>query len=577
LKASTEKGRGFFVAATITVLVVGFLSAAIHPASSATQTPTGLIVPLYAYPTNPTWNALIQAKESDPDVPIIAIINPDSGPGSSSDPTYVAGIASLQSAGISVVGYVPTGYASVSLSTVEASATEYKAWYHVNGLFFDQMSNSPSEAGYYSSASLYAASIGLGLTIGNPGTSVPSTFVGAVSILVIYESPGFPSVSTIASSTMGDASPNFAMISYDVSSPTQTYLQSVAQYASYVYFTDGQAPDPYTGILPSFLGSLMTMISSMDSPSTTTSTTTTGAGPDLTILSQNTAGSAIVGYFTALSGQGGDQLATGYTPANYALTSGVSYTVTVSGYGSCSFDYWQDTKSADQQRTIAITSNAQLTAVYNCGTTTTGTTTTSTTTTSTTTTSTTTTSSASPGTLTVQSVDLNGNAIAGLYAVVSSSSGAVLQTGYTPLRFEGVVGAQYAVSVANYGSDVFNHWGSGSTSPIQTLTLGQSTVVTAYYATGATPATYPIMVNSYDLSGNSLTGLWVEVQSSGGAVLASGFTPFVYTGTAAATYSVTVGSFGSDVFSHWSTGSTDPTDEFALTQAMVLSAYYSTG
>ena len=112
MKSSVEKGRGFFVAATIAILVIGFLSTAIHPVSSATQTPTGLIVPLYAYPTNPTWNALIQAKQSHPNVPIIAIINPNSGPGSSSDPSYVSGIASLQSAGISVVGYVPTGYAS---------------------------------------------------------------------------------------------------------------------------------------------------------------------------------------------------------------------------------------------------------------------------------------------------------------------------------------------------------------------------------------------------------------------------------------------------------------------------------
>jgi hypothetical protein len=272
VKDSIERGRRLFVAATMTILVVGFLSSAVHPVSSATQTPAGLIVPLYAYPTDPTWNALIQAKQSNPDVPIIAIINPDSGPGSSSDPTYVSGIASLQSAGISVVGYVPTGYASVSLGTIEASATDYRDWYHVNGLFFDQMSNSQSEVSYYSGVSQFAASIGLGLTIGNPGTSVPSSFVGAVSILVIYESPGFPSVSTIASSAMGDASSNFAMISYDVSSPTQAYLQSVAQYVSYVYFTNGQAPDPYTGILPSFLGSLMTMLSSIDSPSTTTST-----------------------------------------------------------------------------------------------------------------------------------------------------------------------------------------------------------------------------------------------------------------------------------------------------------------
>jgi hypothetical protein len=159
---------------------------------------------------------------------------------------------------------VPTHYASVKLKTIDASALDYETWYHVNGIFFDQMSNSKSEASYYSTASKYATSIGLNLTVGNPGTSVPSNYVGTVNILVIYENAGFPSVSTIATSTMGDPRGNFAAIGYDVVAPTQSYLQSVAQYLGYVYFTDGRAPNPYAG-LPSYLGSLMAILSSMDS------------------------------------------------------------------------------------------------------------------------------------------------------------------------------------------------------------------------------------------------------------------------------------------------------------------------
>ena len=174
------------------------------------------------------------------------------------------------------------------------------------------------------------------------------------------------------------------------------------------------------------------MLSSIDGPGTT-STSTIGAGPSPTTCSQNTAGSPITGYFTTLSDQSGHQLATEDTPAKYALTAGASYVVTVNGYGSCSFDYWQDTKSTNNQRAVAVTSNAQLLAIYNCG--------------ATTTTSTTTTSSTPLGTLTVQSVDLNGNPVNGLDAVVSSTSGEVLQTGYSPLSFQGRVGAQYSVSV----------------------------------------------------------------------------------------------------------------------------------
>jgi hypothetical protein len=276
VKSSIEKSRGILIGGTIAILVVSFLPAAIHPVSSATSTTTGLIVPLYSYPTNPTWSTLIREKLSYPNVPLLAVINPDSGPGKSSNPNYVLGIASLQKAGIIVIGYVPTGYARVRLETVDASALHYKSWYNVNGIFFDQMSNNPSEASYYSEASQYVNSIGLDLTVGNPGTSVPSSYVGILNILVIYENAGLPSVSTIANSTLGDPRSNFAAISYRVEAPSQSYLQSVAQYLGYVYFTNGHAPDPYAG-LPSYLGSLMKELSSMDSSSTTSTTTTGGA------------------------------------------------------------------------------------------------------------------------------------------------------------------------------------------------------------------------------------------------------------------------------------------------------------
>src|ERR1700733_3548426 len=118
VKSYVEKSRGILIEGALAILVVGLLPAAIHPASSATPTTTGLIVPLYSYPTNPTWSALIEAKLSYPNVPIIAIVNPDSGPGKSPNPDYVLGVASLQKAGIVVVGYVPTGYGRVKTKTM---------------------------------------------------------------------------------------------------------------------------------------------------------------------------------------------------------------------------------------------------------------------------------------------------------------------------------------------------------------------------------------------------------------------------------------------------------------------------
>ena len=247
--------------AVMFVLTLAVIPAAVHPASAATQAQTGLMVPLYAYPTTgSTWPALIQAKEAYPNVPIIAVIDPTSTvPGSSSDSNFVSGIKSLQAAGITVVGYINTAYGAESLSTVESWIADYVNWYHVNGIFFDCMSNTAGYQSYYSSATAYADSLGLGLTVGNPGTTTLSSYVGTVNVMVIYENPGYPTASTVQSAAMGDSASNFGVMAYEVSAPTQSYLSSVAQYANWVYFTDGSGADPYD-VLPSFLDTMLSML-----------------------------------------------------------------------------------------------------------------------------------------------------------------------------------------------------------------------------------------------------------------------------------------------------------------------------
>ncbi|MHB2036611.1 MAG: spherulation-specific family 4 protein, partial [Nitrososphaerales archaeon] len=72
---------------------------------ATTSTPTGVMIPLYSYPGS-DWNVVEQAKLAHPSVPIVAIINPNNGPGGSQDPNYVAGVNNLRSAGVTVLGYV---------------------------------------------------------------------------------------------------------------------------------------------------------------------------------------------------------------------------------------------------------------------------------------------------------------------------------------------------------------------------------------------------------------------------------------------------------------------------------------
>src|SRR5579872_5995808 len=205
----------------VLILSLGFAPSHIFRSTSASS-PTGIIVPLYSYP-GASWQSLAQIKENYPSVPVIAVVNPSDGPGSY-DSNYAWGIQELQSSGITVIGYVPTDYGNIPTWQAEQQISEYKQYYGVSGIFFDQMSNVQGYEGYYSSLSSYTSSLGMWLTVGNPGASVPSSFIGTVGVIVAYENSGLPS-SSFLSGLAYDRSA-FSIISYGDSWLDQSYIQA---------------------------------------------------------------------------------------------------------------------------------------------------------------------------------------------------------------------------------------------------------------------------------------------------------------------------------------------------------------
>jgi hypothetical protein len=103
-----------YISLLVGAMLLGFT--AFPQSTHASSTPVGIAIPLYTYPTDGTWTAVINAKQSYPNVPFIAVINPSSGPGPSKDPNYVQGIKNLQAAGITVLGYVATGYITLTFT-----------------------------------------------------------------------------------------------------------------------------------------------------------------------------------------------------------------------------------------------------------------------------------------------------------------------------------------------------------------------------------------------------------------------------------------------------------------------------
>src|SRR5882762_6634510 len=183
LLVDSHRKKLYISASAITLLVLSIATASIaSPTYAAPTVHSGVVVPLYIYPDS-TWTTIALTAKANPNVPIIAIINPNNGPGSSSDPTYLAAVQNLQSSGVTVLGYVATGYGNNAISSEESQINKYHSWYNIDGIFFDEMSNTAGYESYYSTLNSFVKSNGMTYTMGNPGTSVPSSYIGILDNL----------------------------------------------------------------------------------------------------------------------------------------------------------------------------------------------------------------------------------------------------------------------------------------------------------------------------------------------------------------------------------------------------------
>src|SRR5207249_1084178 len=296
-----KSSRTFVGILSILMIVSVPLLSTPHYAVAASQ--TGVMIALYTYPDS-TWDVVAQAKTAHPSVPVVAIINPDNGPGSSRDSNYVSGIQKLHSAGVVVLGYDATGYGSNSLSSVKSVMNTWKSLYNIDGIFFDEMANWSGLESYYSNLSSYAKSLGYTMTVGNPGTDTLSSYIGTVDNLMIYENPGLPPLLALQGWHTNYDKSNFSMIAFGVNSVSQSFLTSASNYVGYIDLTNDVLDNPYDSVPPYF----GTLVADLDTGSGTIATAPqppTGLAAIAISSSQinlswfapsNNGGSAITGY-----------------------------------------------------------------------------------------------------------------------------------------------------------------------------------------------------------------------------------------------------------------------------------------
>ena len=323
---------------------------------------TSIMVPSYIYP-GAAWS---QIDAGHPPVDL-AIINPNSGPGSAADPNYASQVAASQAAGVDVVGYVHTSYGSRSLSTVEQEISEYETWYHVNGIFVDEASTSCStESSYY--APLYAyihTQPGLDLTILNPGEATNQCYMAAADVILSFEgSPAdLADAGPLPSWTADFAPGRFWGVVYGVSGASlpSTLTTLAGDGFGEVYVTDQNLPNPY-GALPSYWSQELTDASGTSAGSTPTPT------PQTVTFTTTPPSTAVVGATYSVAATGGPSgqpvvLSIDPTSGSACTLSRRVTTVTFAAVGTCVIDANQAGTAAyapapQVQQVITVTSKS---------------------------------------------------------------------------------------------------------------------------------------------------------------------------------------------------------------------------
>jgi len=180
VRATNRVGNGSWSATSSPVTPTAAVTPPPPPPTSNAQR---IAVPSYFYPGT-FWT---QLGDGAPTVGL-AVVNPNSGPGTAPDPNYVSQASATRARGIRVVGYVDTAYGLRTLSAVEADVDRQYEWYGVDGIFFDQVPNECSKIAYYQTLADYVrAKPGTHEVVLNPGASTGECFMSASDLLITFE------------------------------------------------------------------------------------------------------------------------------------------------------------------------------------------------------------------------------------------------------------------------------------------------------------------------------------------------------------------------------------------------------
>jgi Spherulation-specific family 4 len=235
-------------AAVIAVLkLAGGSAAAPCPASGR---PVSSFVPAFFEP--PDWSAAV----ADGRAPAVMILNPASGPGTAPDPGLRRAVSQASAAGSRVIGYIGTNYAHLPAAQARQEVRDYRAWYHVRGIFLDQTPTEGSQQlGYYRDLARDIRQNIAGAAIWiNPGAVPDRSYLSVANVVMIFEG-SYASYQHLTLPGWVDRYPpgRFAHTVY--AAPAGAVASAVRlardRNAGYLFLTPDAGSNPY-GALPSY-------------------------------------------------------------------------------------------------------------------------------------------------------------------------------------------------------------------------------------------------------------------------------------------------------------------------------------
>lgn len=246
----TQQSAGGLTLLTLLTLALTFGATAPvrhGPPPSAKEGIQGVAVPAYFGP-GPLWTKMGSAAGG---TRVLAILNPNSGPGEAVRADYVTQLKTVRARGVVVLGYIHTSYGKRPLAEVRAEIESYHRFYGVSDIFFDEVSNTDDALPYYRDCQRAArAGYPKARVVINPGTTVTEGYMAVADIVVTFESDYAAYVKRAPDPAWVRRFPaeRFFHLVYaapDAAALANAVRLSKARRAGWVYVTPDNLPNPW--------------------------------------------------------------------------------------------------------------------------------------------------------------------------------------------------------------------------------------------------------------------------------------------------------------------------------------------